>query len=201
MKNRKIINDTLLRTLGDRLADAGLGTRDIQNLLRDKDKFEQALLLLKEEVKVTIRYPLIDCDKDPVCPDYPRKLAFKEHIQQGKIQWNPDRMSLYLTEKQQEGKQVSGEIMQTIIMEQKVLNANVLDYLLENPEFVPKSWRGEWRKRNKIFFWGTIYYDRSRPDDLCVRYMSFEDIGEWVGRFYCISEINFDHLKPSIIIA
>ena len=32
------------------------------------------------------------------------------------------------------------------------LNANVLDYLLEHPELIPKKW-----KKYRIVFWGTIY--------------------------------------------
>lgn len=46
----------------------------------------------------------------------------------------------------------------------RLLNANVLDYLLKHQDLIPRSWRGK-----RVYFWGTIYRDGG--DYLCVRYM------------------------------
>lgn len=51
-----------------------------------------------------------------------------------------------------------------------VLNANVLDYFLENMKVVPKEWRGE-----KIFFWGTIY--RASSGNLFVAFLYWIGVG------------------------
>ncbi|HEY4477351.1 MAG TPA: hypothetical protein VJB56_01875 [Candidatus Paceibacterota bacterium] len=47
-----------------------------------------------------------------------------------------------------------------------MLNANVLDYLLAHPDFIPEWWKGK-----AVFFWGTIY--RNSYGNLCVRYLCF----------------------------
>jgi hypothetical protein len=55
-----------------------------------------------------------------------------------------------------------------------VLNTNVLDYLLRNPQLIPKHWKKDERGNPRpIFFWGTIY---CRPnDDFYVRCLCWGD--------------------------
>jgi hypothetical protein len=52
------------------------------------------------------------------------------------------------------------------------LNANILDYLLENQELIPESW-----KNIIVFFLGTQYYDPL--GNICVRYLCWFGEGGW----------------------
>lgn len=56
--------------------------------------------------------------------------------------------------------------------EKVVLPAHVLDYLLENQELIPNSWKGK-----IVFFWGTIY--RKPKDCLTVRGISWSSRDGW----------------------
>jgi hypothetical protein len=49
-----------------------------------------------------------------------------------------------------------------------VLNASHLDWLLANQQFIPEQWKGK-----IVFFWGTIYRDRT--GDECVRQLCWLD--------------------------
>jgi hypothetical protein len=51
-----------------------------------------------------------------------------------------------------------------------VMNANVLDFLLANPDLIPEEWKKDEHGNTRyIFFWGTVYRDRG--GDLYVRYL------------------------------
>lgn len=108
---------------------------------------------------------LIDTNSFPYCPEY---LAVKEHKKEGIIEYNFSSLPLYVSEKQKNG-YISGNNLRIELADKPVLNANVLDYLLANPEFIPEEWKGEF-----VFFWGTIY--QNSDGSLCVRYL------KWNGR-------------------
>src|SRR3989344_5319984 len=55
-----------------------------------------------------------------------------------------------------------------------VLNANILDYLLANPQLIPEEWKGK-----AVFFWGTIYRYRHSYGHLFVRYL-YWDGEQWL---------------------
>jgi len=57
----------------------------------------------------------------------------------------------------------------------RVLNANVLDYLLKNPSLIPKEW-----KDIGVVFWGTLY--RSDENRLEAR-MLVNDDGVWKSHY------------------
>lgn len=114
----------------------------------------------------------IDCDAQPWCPyDW----AVEEHQKGDQIEFDPDKIDLYLSPNQQDGKRIEGNKLRQELKNKKVMNACVLDHLLANPELIPESWKGK-----LVFFWGTIY--RSSVRRLYVRFL-YWDGSAW--RWYC----------------
>ena len=110
---------------------------------------------------------IIDCDKDPFCPE---GWTVEEHKKGGKLEWNPKNISLYLSENQRNGL-IKGNELHKELKDKPILNANVLDYLLAHPELIPEEWKGKY-----VFFWGTIY--RDSVSDLDVRCLCWGG-GRW----------------------
>ena len=58
-------------------------------------------------------------------------------------------------------------------MRSESLNANVLDYLLEHPDLIPRRW-----KKYCVVFWGTTFRDTN--NDLCVGCLGFyKALNKW----------------------
>ncbi len=110
---------------------------------------------------------IIDCDALPSIPD---GWSIEEHRKGGKLEWNSEKVSLYLSEIQKTGLIVGNELRKEL-NHKTVLNACVLDYLLDNPHLIPEDWKGKC-----IFFWGTVY--RRRNGGLFVRYLYWNG-GRW----------------------
>ncbi len=104
---------------------------------------------------------IIDCDADPFIPN---GMEVVEHHKGGQLEWNAEKILLYLSKLQRIGKYIEGNNLRKELEDMPVLNANVLDYLLAHPEFIPEEWKGK-----AVFFWGTIYHNSG--GDLCVRYI------------------------------
>jgi len=118
----------------------------------------------------------IDLDADPFIPD---GWQVVEHEKGGRFEWNPVNISLYLADGQKDGKSMKRDALRQALKVQKVLNANVLDFLLKHPELIPEEWKGKF-----VFFWGTIY--RSSVGDLYVRCLCWGGVGwhwgvDWLG--------------------
>ena len=113
---------------------------------------------------------VIDCNARPFVPEGWKVV---EHIKGGKWEWNPGKILLYLSDGQKGGRCIEGNKLRKELKGKSVLNANVLDWLLAHPEFIPEEWKGKY-----IFFWGTIYRDAG--GNLVVRGLY------WRGRrWYC----------------
>jgi hypothetical protein len=119
---------------------------------------------VKGHAEVVIKKHLIDCDADPFVPD---GWKVEEHIKGGRLEWDPENVSLYLSRKQQDGV-ISGDKLRKELKGKPVLNACVLDYLMANPNLIPNEWKGKC-----INFWGTIY--RISVGLLCVRCLDLDD--------------------------
>ena len=89
------------------------------------------------------------------------------------IVWDAARVELYVDDLQQHGN-VDGFMLRKSLRGKPILNANVLDFLLRNPQRIPEDWKKDERGMpRRIFFFGTIY---CRPnDDLYVRYLCWGD--------------------------
>lgn len=111
---------------------------------------------------------IIDCDAKPFIPEGWRVI---EHIKGGKLEWNPEKILLYLVDDQKDGKYIEGHKLRKKLRGKPVLNANFLDWLLAHPKFIPEEWKGK-----RIFFWGTIYC--VSDGSFCVRCLYWGG-GEW----------------------
>ena len=98
---------------------------------------------------------------------------------------NEKKIVLFLSKKQQWGKHAVGHELREELSGKKVLNGNVLDYLIAHCELIPESWKKDENGNIRyIFFWGTIYISSS--GGLCVRYLDLDGRWsrdyDWLGR-------------------
>ncbi len=128
--------------------------------------------------RATIAYSehVIDLDADPRIPYEGWKV--EEHKKGGQFKWDASKVQLFLHSKQQGGS-IEGNKLRKELANQPVYNANLLDYLLDNPHLIPEEWKGK-----AVCFWGTIYRDSG--DDLCVRCLVWNGghgghDGYWLG--------------------
>lgn len=138
--------------------------------------------------EVVIKRHLIDCDADPYVPS---GWKVEEHIKGGQFEWDPTRVKLYLSDKQKDGA-IEGNKLRKELKGKPAFNANVLDYLLANPNLIPEEWKGK-----AVFFWGTIYRDSG--GSLCVRCLVW-DGGGWL---WCSNWLGSDwgDLSPAAVPA
>jgi len=119
--------------------------------------------------EVVVKTHIIDCDADPFLPN---GWKVEEHIKGGELTWNPEKITLYLSDKQKNG-MIKCNKLRKELKGKLVLNANVLEYLLKNPHLIPEEWKGKC-----VFFWGTIY--RDSDGNLYVRYLnSYGSSWDW----------------------
>ncbi len=90
---------------------------------------------------------------------------------------NGRKVVLHLSKRQQNGKLLKGYELREELKGTRLLNANILDALCDNPHLIPEDWKkDEQGNARYIFFWGTIY--RYSGGDLFVCYLYFDD-GAW----------------------
>ena len=160
---------TATMELLDRL---GIGRDDLK-------RFRKSSTRVKAEVAKLIKGQgtdanVIDCDADPFVPD---GWTVEEHKKGGQLDFNPANLRFYLAAGQKNGKSMQGHKLRKDLAHMSVMNANVLDYLLANPDLIPEDWKNqEGGNTRYIFFWGTIY--RYSDGDLCVRCLYWDD-GRW----------------------
>lgn len=132
---------------------------------------------------------LIDCDTDPFRPD---GWEVERHNRMGQLEWDVSRSELYLSYKQKDGRHIDGNKLCKELEGKPVLNANVLDYLLKNPQLIPEEWKDKW-----VFFWGSIY--RDSDGNLVVRYLCWSD-GDWNWYHDWLNDV-FDGSGPAVLLA
>jgi hypothetical protein len=128
---------------------------------------------------------LIDTDRDPYRSS---KWSLIEHRKLGIITWDKERQAqaLYYSRNQKlkpkEGKPpkaTEGHQLRKELEQLPVLNANVLDHLLEHQELIPDTWR-----KLVVYFWGTLFYGQDEKDIIvrCLGYQDgkFHDNREWL---------------------
>lgn len=130
---------------------------------------------------------IIDCD---VRPFVPKDLSFQvhEHKKGGQFKWDPRSIGLYWSSGHTRNQTVIGTRIRTELLDVRVLNANILDFLLkkENRHLIPVEWRSQ-----STFFWGTIY---TRPTDKtlwvrCLHWNSDPVRGKWDWHAHCLSNV------------
>ena len=142
-------------------------------------KHTQFLNVHRGTHKIVANECVVNCDTAPFVPGnwsvetHPIGIGFVtlEKRADGQLYIDGKKVILYLSKKQMNGKVIVGNDLREELSGKKILNANILDYLLAHPELIPEEW-----KVKPIFFWGTIY--RLLIGDLSVRYLCWRG-AEW----------------------
>jgi hypothetical protein len=148
----------------------------------DLKRFRKSSSRVKAEVAKLIKGQgtgtnVIDCDADPFNPWANDGWTIEQHQKGGQFAFDPSLIEFYLDDGQKNGKYIVGNKLRQRLADKPVLNANVLDYLLANPDLIPDEWKQDESGNTRyIFFWGTIY--RNRGGSLYVRYLFWDD-GRW----------------------
>lgn len=175
-----------MNQLGDALEAFGFSPDEVTKL-RSYAKLGDVKALLHGTAEIVIAKHLIDCDASPFLP---KGWKVEEHHKGGQLEWNSENIALYLSEKQKNGSFIEGNKLRQELQDQPVLNANVLDYLLANPNLIPEEWKGKY-----ICFWGTIY--RNGNGNLSVRYLNW--YGEqWYWYYYSLDSYFSGYLPAAV---
>lgn len=171
-----------MNQLGVALESAGFTPEEVTKLRQFKDlgKFRD---ILSGKALITYLEHLIDCDAAPFIPD---GCSVEEHKKGGFFKFTPEKLPhekfpLYLSRKQRRGS-IIGNDLRKELNGKPVMNANVLDYLLANPELIPEEWKGK-----IICFWGTLY--RNADNFLFVRFLNWDDSGVRWSRYWLVNGI------------
>ncbi|MFQ5662185.1 MAG: hypothetical protein ACE5F2_02965 [Candidatus Paceibacteria bacterium] len=166
-------------------------------LAHDDNLFSQVMKVAEGLAEINIVKHIIDGDADPFIPDS-WSVEKRGHKKCGQIEFSPERFEFYLSEGQQNGKCIGGNKLRKELKDKPVLNANVMDYLLKNPQLIPEDWKKDENGNTRyIFFWGTIY--RSSVGDLYVRYLYWVG-GRWYWDGYWLG-LDWDGDYPALLLA
>ena len=123
---------------------------------------------------------MIDLDLDPGLLPLPSDWTCIGNQRFGKWIWNPDQLELYVSETQQNGRQVRGDKLVKWLKSRRTMNASLLDWLRRHPCRLPKTW-SEWLETGTIFFLGTSYRDHDGHP--CVRYLCLNQNGKPIWNY------------------
>ncbi len=168
----------------------GDGLREVTNL--SPEEFgKRFTIFLKNGARFQVfGKHTIDCDKDPVIPS---GWFVVEHKRDGQVVWDQSKVSLYLSKEQRGGK-IQGNKLHEELKDKPVLNANVLDYLLEHQEIIPEEW-----KKKSIYFWGTIFrLSLNGPGGFYVRFLSWDGLA-WRDRCHWLDCL-WNESEPALLI-
>lgn len=140
----------------------------------------------RAEIKL-IEFPEVDLGADPFIPE---GWSVAEHKKGGKWKYDPTKVGLYFSKKQQNGT-IGGHDLRKELESQPVTNANLLDFYLKNTHLIPSEW-----KDKTVFFWGTIY--RGTGDKLYVRCLYWRG-GRWGRNFYWLNSA-WDGDNPAVVL-
>jgi len=147
-------------------------------------------LLGRAEIK-QIEY-LVDLDADPFVPEGWKVV---DHCKSGLFKYDPAKVGLYLSKKQQNGKVIVGNDLRKELKSQPVYNANLLDFYLkkENQHLIPEEWN-----EKMVFFWGTIYHNSD--GDLYVRGLYWNG-DRWCWGYLWLLVGEFGGYRPAVVSA
>lgn len=179
--------------LMDAFEAAGFTTVELTRLGQNRGWLRKLKELTNGCAEIALVTHEIDCDADPSFPEGGEGGIVEKHQCMGKVSWDFRKISLHLEyEQKKEVGCIGGHALREKLESQPVLNACVLDYLLEHTYLIPEEWKGK-----TVFFWGTIY--RHRNGDLYVRCL-FQDFGKWKGAFQWLRTHHFSY-RPAVVLA
>lgn len=159
------------------------------NLAHSEDKMRQVLSFLDGCADIKIVEHIVDLDADPVLPN---GWKVEDHKKGGKWKFDPRQVSLHLSSNQMCNKTIVGNELRKELAREPVANANLLDWYLAHPEFIPEEWKGK-----AVFFWGTIY--RRSVGHLYVRCLCWNG-GGWHWHCYWLNRV-FDSCYLALVLA
>lgn len=93
---------------------------------------------------------------------------------------------------------ILGTMLRNEVTKHPVLDANVLDHLLERADVIPEDWKLDEEGRTRfIFFWGTIYCGAN--GELLVRYLCCLG-GRWQSHYYSL-DCRIGVSSPAVVSA
>ncbi len=173
-----------LNQLGNALEKEGWTVADVTKLKQSKE-----LNKIKDFLYGKDLIAFIDTDAQPFIR---RGMEVVSHTGSGMLRWPLNKLQLFLCKEQEKNYQEGNELRKVIesLKGKKVLNANVLDYLLVHQELIPDNW-----KDKAVYFWGTIYRDSG--GEFCVRCLYRRDY-RWRSGSRCLYE-NFHSSNPAAL--
>lgn len=144
------------------------------------------LQVVRGQASINLKRPPVDLRSDPYLP---KDWSLISHRRANLWEFNPKKISLYLSGPQKNGIIAVNELREDLL-QRKVFNANLLDYLLLYPELIPESWKGL-----ELIFWGTIY--QAPGGSLCVRYLRWWG-DRWAWNYHWLSG-SFIYTSPALI--
>jgi hypothetical protein len=180
--------NTLMSEVVITAAKAGWEPKDFSDLAQNEEVMKLVLGVLRSTHEIKGIEHVIDCNDEPMIPN---GWSVERHQNNGVIKFDISKTELYLSKKQK-SETIEGHKLCEELKDKKVLNANVLDYLLANPKTIPEEWKGK-----AVFFWGTIY--RNSGGGLCVRCLCWFG-GRWRWDFYWL-DFDFGSDNPALLFA
>ena len=194
MANSNEFGVGLMHEIAITASKVGYEPKDLAFFSKDENFMELVLKVLKGTHEIKAIEHAIDCGSDPFIPN---GWKIEEHQKGNFIKFDASKVNFYFSRKQKNGS-IEGNKLREELKEKKVLNANVLDYLLKNPQLIPEEWKKDENGNTRyIFFWGTIY--RDSIGNLCVRYLCWRG-GEWFWGNNWLSH-DFRSDNPSAVLA
>ena len=110
---------------------------------------------------------------------------------------NGKKVVLYLSEKQQNGEVIQGHNLREELSGRDILNANILDALLEYLELIPEDWKKDAKGNARyIFFWATVY--RRDPDGYLFVRCLFWDGDRWYWGYHGLGDGWFGYYPSAV---
>lgn len=175
-----------MNQLADAFEAAGYTAKDITDL-RSFAQLGDLRLVVSGLAQIMVAKHIIDLD---VVPFIPAGWKVEEHKKGGQFEWDLKKVQLCLSPNQEDNKCIEGNKLRRELEGLPTFNANLLDYLLDHKELIPKEWKGK-----AIFFWGTIY--RYADGSLYVRYLCFGG-KSWRWSYYWLG-YDFNSDRPAAV--
>lgn len=178
-----------------------------ERLAHDKEFFLQVVDVVKGFNEINPIEHTIYCDIDPSCDSHFRiekhkKMGeFEVERKSGELYVHKRKLELYLSESQENNKLITGDELrkELQVQDQVALNANVLDWFLDNEHMIPENFkdRGDNGVIRHIYFWGTIYR-HCKKGTFYVRCLCWKS-EQWKS-YYKIVGNNMNNQDPSLIL-
>ncbi|PIR91964.1 hypothetical protein COU01_04345 [Candidatus Falkowbacteria bacterium CG10_big_fil_rev_8_21_14_0_10_44_15] len=149
---------------------------------------------------------MVNLDAPPALPFDGAQIEFqtgggwvKVEKREDELYVNGRKIIFYLSERQQGNNMVRGHELREELSGKPVLHPNIMDALIEYPNFIPEGWKvDESGNIRFIFFWAVIFRDAGGR--LYVRYFCFH-VGQWRRRSCHWLDDNWGDRGPAALLA